>query len=280
MKLFYYVSDPPNVGDDINPWLFDRLLPGMLDEDASELVVGIGTILDPRLPAGAKLHIFGTGVRPPTRVTVDSSWNILALRGPLSAQALRVRKTLAVTDPALLASRYAEPAAACKHRGPTFVPHVSSAESRVWPEVCERAGVHYLDPRIGVEAFLAGIASSSVVMAEAMHGAILADSFRVPWIPVRSHSHRFEGEHVNTFKWRDWCESVGVEYAPHTLPVIWPAGPSSFTGNIRERVKVGLVSAKLRKILKEQEGSLSSDAVFAARCDQLLEVASQFSGRR
>jgi succinoglycan biosynthesis protein ExoV len=46
-----------------------------------------------------------------------------------------------------------------------------------------------------------------------MHGAILADAFRVPWIAVSS------SRSINSFKWNDWARSLGVTYAPKHIPV-------------------------------------------------------------
>jgi succinoglycan biosynthesis protein ExoV len=39
-----------------------------------------------------------------------------------------------------------------------------------------------------------------------MHGAILADTLRVPWIPV------ITSPIINVFKWRDWTMSLGLDY--------------------------------------------------------------------
>jgi succinoglycan biosynthesis protein ExoV len=280
MKLFYFVSDPPNVGDDLNPWLFDKLLPDLLNNDESELLVGIGTILDSRLPTRKRMNIFGTGVRPPIRVTPDGHWRILALRGPLSADALSVSRSLAVTDPALLAGTYFSYAKPRKIGVPTFVPHVSSAESEVWQQVCHATQIRYLDPRSGVEPFLQGIADASVVLTEAMHGAILADAFRVPWVPVRSQSHKFEGDLVSTFKWKDWCASVNLEYVPLKLPVIWPKKPRTRLETLRQKAKMLLVGVALERVLSDEHFFLSDDSVFRAKCDQLRNIAGDFLRER
>ena len=39
-----------------------------------------------------------------------------------------------------------------------------------------------------------------------MHGAIVADTLRVPWIPVRTNPK------ILPFKWLDWCQSVKLPY--------------------------------------------------------------------
>jgi succinoglycan biosynthesis protein ExoV len=59
------------------------------------------------------------------------------------------------------------------------------------------------------------IRQSGVVLAEAMHAAITADALRVPWIPVRGYPR------ILSFKWQDWCLSVGLDYQPHSLPSLY-----------------------------------------------------------
>jgi succinoglycan biosynthesis protein ExoV len=44
-----------------------------------------------------------------------------------------------------------------------------------------------------------------------MHGAIIADYFRTPWIPVKI------SRKILDFKWHDWCESIDVQYEPVLL---------------------------------------------------------------
>jgi succinoglycan biosynthesis protein ExoV len=48
-----------------------------------------------------------------------------------------------------------------------------------------------------------------------MHGAIVADAVRVPWVPVRLY------EQVLDFKWRDWCQAVALDYAPTIIPALY-----------------------------------------------------------
>ncbi len=56
---------------------------------------------------------------------------------------------------------------------------------------------------------------SKFVIAEAMHGAIVADALRIPWVPVKAYSH------ILDFKWQDWAESLALNYQPETLPEVW-----------------------------------------------------------
>jgi succinoglycan biosynthesis protein ExoV len=57
-----------------------------------------------------------------------------------------------------------------------------------------------------VDRVLVEIQQTEILLAEAMHGAIVADALRVPWIPVRMYSQFME------FKWRDWTQSIQVPF--------------------------------------------------------------------
>ena len=46
MKLAYFRDPKRNFGDDLNPWLWDQLLPGLIDDvDDDRFLIGMGTIL-------------------------------------------------------------------------------------------------------------------------------------------------------------------------------------------------------------------------------------------
>ena len=91
-----------------------------------------------------------------------------------------------------------------------FIPHHKSANlaGNNWHKLCEGTGFLYIDPHRPVEEVLRAILSVDVVIAEAMHGAIVADAFRIPWIPVVT------GQQIQQFKWLDWCASINVNYRP------------------------------------------------------------------
>jgi len=50
------------------------------------------------------------------------------------------------------------------------------------------------------------------VVTEAMHGAIVADTLRIPWVPVVCSPA------ILPFKWSDWTRSVELAYRPRLLP--------------------------------------------------------------
>ena len=85
------------------------------------------------------------------------------------------------------------------------MPHYTSAALGNWELVCKDADISFIDPRNSVEDVIAKLNSCSLLLTEAMHGAIVADALRVPWIPLRPHSI------THQMKWSDWADSVGVE---------------------------------------------------------------------
>jgi succinoglycan biosynthesis protein ExoV len=104
VRLFYYPghNGVTNFGDELNHVLWRHFLPGAFDHDDGTQFVGIGTLLNDRLPAAPRTVIFGAGVGYNGPPRLDRSWKIYCVRGPLSARALGLSADMAVTDPALL----------------------------------------------------------------------------------------------------------------------------------------------------------------------------------
>jgi hypothetical protein len=98
-------------------------------------------------------------------------------------------------------------------------------------DVVTALGFQYIDPYGPIEVTMRALAGSKVVLAEAMHGAIVADAFRVPWIPIQVMPE------ANAFKWWDWCLSLGLAYEPERFSEqIAAAGPSALA-RFFERVR-------------------------------------------
>jgi succinoglycan biosynthesis protein ExoV len=99
-----------------------------------------------------------------------------------------------------------------QRQGIAFMPHYESLHTGNWEQVCKMAGLEFLDPREDSEVTVQRIRKSKVVIADAMHAAIVADSLRVPWIPVVTSPQS------STFKWLDWTLSLELPYCPIELP--------------------------------------------------------------
>lgn len=229
MRLHYQADVQNNFGDALNQWLWPALLPDMWDEDGT-VFVGIGTILDQNVPQAALRVVFGsgTGYAPPPDTSIGP-WRIYGVRGPLTAEVMRLHPSLALTDAAILLSELPEFKKPPKTGTTLFVPHWKSVRYGSWRAICDDLGIDFVDPRDDSFDVVRRIASADKVIAESMHAAIIADAFRVPWVPI------VLSREVSPFKWADWSLSLGLQYEPLCLP------PSNATEGLRDQVLRGSV---------------------------------------
>ena len=216
MKLHLAAQVHGNFGDELNRWLWPALLADALSETGDDvLFVGIGTVLDTNLPPARVTIVFGTGTgytaAPPDISAHSSRWRIYGVRGPLTARALHIDKRIAMTDPAILLATLPEFTGLDRH-GVIFIPHWKSVRYGNWEGICKTLGIEFVDPCQDSKVVVRRIAAAEKVIAESMHAAIIADAFRVPWIPVAL------SREISPFKWVDWASSLDVDYRPVCLP--------------------------------------------------------------
>ena len=278
MNLYYYRDPIGNFGDDLNPWIFGKLLPNFFDLEkintsTDKIFVGIGTLLNKNIPKSPLKVVFGSGVGYGAAPNVhNDKYDIYCVRGPLSAAALTIPKRMAITDGALIMMNLSYPMIKQIKSKVSFMPHRRSAEAGDWKIICQLAGLNYIDPRYNVERCLNEIRSSRILITEAMHGAIVADIFRIPWIPIQSYSH------ILGFKWRDWCESISVPYKPFQLPSIYRA---KYFHDI-EKWYYGSMNSRYMKIkfkLYKIAGALYARMTFSSRQGKIVKILSKFSDR-
>jgi len=216
MKLFYYKVPEGNFGDDLNAWLWEELAPGIWDDTSEVAVSGIGTILGDQMPPSPRWIVMGSGAGY-TSASQDftaDQFNILCVRGPLTAMALGLPLEKAVTDSAMLIALLPQyrPLEEDKRSGTVFMPHHTKIRHfHRWKAACEEAGIGFLDPTADSKQLLERIRSAKLVLADAMHAAITADAMRVPWLPI------IISQHTNSFKWLDWTLSMNLRYEPVRL---------------------------------------------------------------
>lgn len=217
MELFYWKSRKGNFGDDLNDWLWDSLLPGFRDWATDVRLIGVGTILHAGyFPASEKTGRYlvagsGVGYGMPPDTSDTSRWDIRSLRGPRSASALGLSGDLGMIDPAVMLSELDMFTGLATQGRPIFIPHISSVDRFDWPRICTAAGIDYVSPCGDSHEVIRRIASAPLVLGESMHAAIIADTFRVPWIAV-SLSSTF-----NAAKWHDWSESLEIPLKIHPM---------------------------------------------------------------
>lgn len=267
MKLYF--ADFENFGDQINPWFWPKLLgPDYLNlHEESDLLVGIGTILNQRLPGPPRRKlIFGSGYGYGTPPKDVSSWKISCVRGPRTASILGIDLDLAISDPAVLVPRFHVPNVV-QTEMTGFIPHWISARDYDWENICKSQGIFYIEPRDGdVEGVFSKIARCSLIICESMHGAIIADSYRIPWIAARSRRC------IDINKWSDWAESVGVEVAWNFFPPMWNKGMKKHSTSWLQP----FLGKWLLHLVRKSKPQLSDEKVLKAVQDRLIECGEDF----
>ncbi len=234
MKLFYYKNPIGNFGDDLNPWIWETLAPDLFDDDDSTVLVGIGTLINDRAPEKPRKIVFGSGVGYHRLPVIDEKWEFYCVRGPLSAERLNLDKSCALSDPAVLLTQVVGEAKMEKQDMVCYMPHHASSMFADWRSICEKAGLVYIDPADDMKETVRKIRQSKFIIAEAMHAAIVADAFRVPWIPVACY------DHILDFKWNDWCASLDMKYRHTKIQSIWDMERDfSLTTRLKTNVKRG-----------------------------------------
>lgn len=267
MKLFYYKRPDgiENFGDSLNPWLWQKFIERELDLDETIAFVGIGTILNRALPrrvaSSSQIVIFSSGVGYDFGhiPAIDSNWHIYCVRGALSAKCIGAPDNLGIADGAILLKRVFKCSEEKDYRF-SFIPHVHHAivDENFLTEFCQLAGINYIDPRWATETVLDAIGKTEILLAEAMHGAIAAEALRVPWIPIHTSSE------ILTFKWVDWCYSLGLEYNPIYLNVYGEKNQSEQPAK------------QLLNLVQNTPYNLSSDSKLESLVCQLEEKLEEF----
>jgi len=210
MKILTWDTD--NFGDRLNEWIWPEYIESFIDDDSSNLLVGIGSLLNHRLPDSPIKHIFGSGVGHGELPTVDEKWKINWVRGPLSAKQLNLTDKQFITDPAILIGDLVVPSTA-KMYDYSFIPHCSAitpGTRELLVNACRNANIHFIDPTWPHMDVINHINQSKHLLTEALHGAVTADTLRVPWYPLTRQG-------ILEFKWLDWTMSMNLPYKPTQL---------------------------------------------------------------
>ncbi|WP_159588125.1 polysaccharide pyruvyl transferase family protein [Chelativorans xinjiangense] len=283
MKLTYFQCKIPNFGDDLNAYIWPRLLEeGFFDDDERELFVGIGSIIYDDYPRQAHKIVVGSGyggyTDPPD--VHDGFWEFAFVRGPRSADILKIPRDRVITDGAVLLRAVELPPPA-PETPVIFIPHFQSLDRGNWKETCALAGIRFVDPSSDVETVLSEIQGARLVITESMHGAIVADAMRTPWVAVTPIAK------VHRFKWTDWAESLDVPLRAHKLfPSTTREAWSALSGGqgtgrrsrsldrsaVARPFNLALKHAAARGLqrLAEQEPQLSADTTIARATERAV----------
>lgn len=209
MRLYQWQGTAPNFGDELNTLVWPRLLADFFDDDPGELFLGIGSVLDDRHPPDAAKIVAGAGYGGYQPLpTLDATWRIHWVRGPRTAHRLGLPQSLGLGDPAMLL-RHAGWGRASQGPNVGFMPHFESLARGAWQAAAEAAGISLIDPRGDPAGIIAAIGRCRLLLSEALHGVIVADTLRVPWIALQPLLP------IHRAKWHDWADTLGLHIEFH-----------------------------------------------------------------
>jgi succinoglycan biosynthesis protein ExoV len=212
VKLYRWRGASPNFGDELNTILWPRLLPDFFDENPAVRFLGIGSVLDRRHSSQPIKLVAGSGYGGyEGKPILDANWIFHWVRGPRTAAALKLPASLALGDPAVLVPQ-ALGLGASEGQDIGFMPHFESAAWGAWQQAADLAGLRLIDPRDQPLRVLRAIGSCKLLLSEALHGVIVADALRVPWVAIRPSAP------VHRPKWWDWADTMDLQPQFHGLP--------------------------------------------------------------
>ncbi|MDO6566326.1 polysaccharide pyruvyl transferase family protein [Alteromonas sp. 1_MG-2023] len=276
MYLHYFNSKSSNFGDALNPWFWKDIVGINFDGDNDEIFIGIGTLLNDQnrflRPSEKRVHVFGTGAGYGNSVPkVGKNWIVHGVRGPLTANAIGVEKSLVLSDPVIYLNRVINLHTDKKYKC-SFMPHYQTM-SKELQSVVESAGINYISPSLSTEEVIGEVNNSEKIICEAMHGAILAEALRVPWIPIAT------SEDILSFKWRDFCMSLDLNYNPMSFPRLWGVDTTNFVRKVVKIVKHKAFSKRLIELEKSSSFVLSSDKKLDEMNDKFEDAIFSFKER-
>tara|TARA_R100001369_G_scaffold90703_1_gene130120 strand:+ start:2438 stop:3271 length:834 start_codon:yes stop_codon:yes gene_type:complete len=267
MKLHYYQpsDSTSNFGDTLNVPIWNYYFPNVFNTDKDVVFLGIGTVIrviNKEYNNNKKVVVFGSGCHQ-SQMEIPNKVDIKFVRGPLSAKALGLTKDDYITDPAIVTPLVYPIKNVQKIHEYSYMPHftVDSEKNR---KVFESLGINYISPKGTIESIIKDINETKILLAEAMHGAIVADAYRIPWIPVYSY------DSFNFFKWKDWSLSQGLEIRFNKNKRIYKSD-----SKLKLFVKKIMIGYTLKKI-KQQQPYLSSDKMHIENTNKILTEIEAF----
>ena len=251
------------LGAGLHQWLWRKLLPGVWGDDQAALVGG-GAFDSLRLGLGNHAAIIGGGLGSAARRrrSAGKYWHVYWVRGPLTAESLRLPPETAITDGAALLPK-ALTVQLPKRDCVALISDQHAARFGAWPTCCDRAGIDYVDPRDDWRGIVIRLATARMVLAGSLLGAIIADTYRVPWIRVTTPASG-----TDSYQWRDWCASMGLDHRPVALP------PSNFGEWLRGfRRESGPLGARFGRFVDDAAQGLLSASAGAPRLSRDGDVA-------
>lgn len=282
MKILYFKGKTPNFGDELNWYIFHSLFEKFSFENQmkNSFLLGVGSILHKSYfekinENSTKIQntgiVFGAGVREEHLSIPNKELKIYFVRGPISA---RITKAKYISDAAYLLKFIND--IPCqkkfkkKHRI-TIIPYYRHINSINWNRIKSETAVNIVMPNESPDYVISEIKKSSIVIGGAMHGCIVADIFRVPWIRMRFKIHE-QNNHVQTIKWNDWSSSVNI----NSYSTVQMSQINSNFINENTNLENEIIN-KINKINTDQSCCLSNENTYKRILDRLHTEILKFS---
>jgi pyruvyltransferase len=221
IKLFWQGGDTGeiNFGDTLSPMIVERLSgkPVVFADVYHCDMIAIGSILDKVVKRQwkrllrmrlNKIKVFGSGSLGPTTIPRHKFLDIVAVRGPMTRDAMNLSPDLPLGDPGILIDRLF-PIKPGKEFHWGVIPHVTDQESPVLRGTVETTpGVTVIDLRDpDIAGVVQKIAACEFVVSTSLHGLIAADALGVPHIWTRVSGNIHGGD----WKFLDYFKSIGLD---------------------------------------------------------------------
>jgi pyruvyltransferase len=195
LKLYWWRFEYPdrlNFGDEITPWLIERLWGRrcIWSPPSQCELAGTGSIIEilQELSDGNQVNVWGSGfIKLGTPNKLD---NLVfhAVRGELSSERVGRKGKLTLGDPGLLASIALPKNLKAKKYDLGLVPHYIDQEHPAIIELSKTRSCKVINVLDTPEKVLSEISSCSLVLSSSMHGLIISDSYSIPnyWISLNA----------------------------------------------------------------------------------------------
>lgn len=199
-SVFWARSQHKNWGDDLNPWLFEKLTGKKAvycPHPSCRRFIMVGSILT----SGSNYDTcWGTGLISEKLCTPLKLSKALAVRGPLSAQELEksgIEPPSIYGDPGLIASHLTNFSQNKKYKI-SIIPHyIDRKEGEAF---AKEKGYNVINVDLPIEKFIEEIACSEQVWSSSLHGIICPESMGIPTMWIK-FSDRIIG---GSFKYNDY----------------------------------------------------------------------------
>lgn len=213
-----------NFGDELSPLVLQYVTGRRVQWAPAHKaqIIAVGSILEyVNRRTDHQPWIWGTGLRAEPnplalpQITATRE-RVLAVRGPLSREALGLGQDLPIGDPGVLAPQLAK-FTGVKKSGTLFIPHFrtwATEAGRSFLQKADHLGYKIANPSLRPIEMISLIARSDFVFSSSLHGVIVAHALG---IPVQLVSIPTSGRNEPEFKYQDYFSSIGVGFSSVNL---------------------------------------------------------------